>query len=58
MTVELHAPPMPAVVVSLLLALISLIGALIAIPFVTPIAFWLALIAYVILAFGTMIRIG
>jgi hypothetical protein len=58
MTVEVHAPSMAVLVVSLLLALIALIGIFVAIPVITPIAFWLAFIAYVILALGTMVKTG
>jgi hypothetical protein len=49
---------MAVLVVSLLLALIALIGIFVAIPVITPIAFWLAFIAYVILALGTMVKTG
>jgi hypothetical protein len=58
MTVELHAPSMLVVLISLLLALIALLGVFIVIPIITPVAVWLALIAYAILAFGTMIKAG
>jgi len=58
MTLELHTPSMAIVVISLLLALIALISVFVMIPIISPVAFWLALIAYVILAVGTMVRAG
>jgi len=58
MTIELHTPSIAIVVISLLLALIALISVLIVIPIISPVAFWFALIAYVILAVGTMVRVG
>jgi len=58
MRVELHAPTMAAVLVSLVLALLAALGNVIAIPILTPIAPWLALVAYVALGLSTMLRTG
>jgi len=51
MEIELHAPSMVVLVGSLFLAFFALIGFLL-----TPIAIWLAFVAYVVLAFGTIVK--
>jgi len=56
MNIEVHAPSMLVLVGSLFLAFIALIGAIVAIPGVTAFAFWLAFMAYVILALGTIVK--
>jgi hypothetical protein len=53
---NLHAPSAPIFVVSLVFAVLALIGHVVLIPFVTLYGFWVAIIAYVILAFGVVMR--
>lgn len=58
MKIELHAPSIVVVVVSLFLALFALIGIFYQVPVLTPIAFWLSFIAYAVLALGTLVKAG
>jgi hypothetical protein len=51
---NLHAPSVPIFVVSLVFAVLALIGHVVLIPFVTLYGFWVAIIAYVILAVGVV----
>jgi hypothetical protein len=53
---NLHAPSVPIFVVSLVFAALALIGHVVLIPFVTLYGFWVAIIAYIILAFGVVMR--
>jgi hypothetical protein len=53
---NLHAPSAPIFVVSLVFAVLALIGHGVLIPFVTLYGFWVAIIAYVILAVGVVMR--
>jgi hypothetical protein len=53
---NLHAPSVPIFVVSLVFAVLALIGHVVLIPFVTLYGFWVAIIAYVILAVGVVMR--
>jgi hypothetical protein len=51
------SPPTTAVfVISLILAVLAVIGKFVAIPFITDQGFWVAIIAYVILAIGNVFR--
>jgi hypothetical protein len=50
-------PPTTAVfIVSLILAALAVIGKFVAIPFITDHGFWVAVVAYVILAVGNLFR--
>lgn len=50
-------PPSTAVaVISLILAALAIIGKFVAIPFISEHAFWVAIIAYVVLAAGNVFR--
>jgi hypothetical protein len=50
-------PPTTIVfIVSLILAALAVIGKFVAIPFITEHGFWVAIIAYVILAVGNLFR--
>jgi heme/copper-type cytochrome/quinol oxidase subunit 1 len=50
-------PPSTAVfVISLILAALAIIGKFVAIPFISEHAFWVAVIAYVVLAVGNLFR--
>ncbi len=51
------SPPSTAVfVISLILAALAIIGKFVAIPFITEHGFWVAVIAYVVLAVGNLFR--
>lgn len=51
------SPPTTAVfVISLILAALAVIGTFVAIPVISANAFWVAIIAYVILAIGNLFR--
>ncbi len=51
------SPPTTAVfVISLILAVLAVIGTFVAIPVISANAFWVAIIAYVILAIGNLFR--
>jgi hypothetical protein len=56
MKVETHAPSQTMLVVSLLLALLAVLGAAFTIPFLSSSAFLLAILAYVVLAFSNMVK--
>lgn len=50
-------PPTTAVfIVSLILAALAVIGKFAAIPFITENGFWVAIVAYVVLAVGNLFR--
>jgi hypothetical protein len=51
------SPPTTAVfIISAILAVLAIIGTFVALPFISPHAFWVAIIAYVILAVGNLFR--
>ena len=51
------SPPTTAVfVISLILAVLAVIGQFAALPLITAYGFWVAIIAYVILAVGNVFR--
>jgi hypothetical protein len=51
------SPPTTAVfIISLILAALAVIGKFVQIPFITEYNFWVAIIAYVILAVGNLFR--
>ncbi len=56
MNVEIHAPTVHLLLISLMIALLALICYLFDIPYLTPIAHWIALIAYAVLALGTTVK--
>jgi hypothetical protein len=53
---NLHAPSVPIFVISLILAALALIGHVVLLPYITLYGFWVAIIAYVILAVGTLME--
>ena len=53
---RLNAPTQVVFIISLILAVLALIGHFIAIPFLTAYAFWIAIIAYVVLAAGNLLK--
>ena len=48
----LHAPAMWVFILSLVLAVLAVVGIFVEIPFVSMYAFWVAVLAYVVLALG------
>ena len=53
---QLSAPSQVLFLVSLALAIIAILGALVILPFVTLYAFWIALLAYLVLAVGCLLK--
>ena len=53
---DLHAPSMPIFVISLVFAALALIGHVVLLPYITLYGFWVAIIAYVILAVGNVMK--
>jgi hypothetical protein len=56
MSVEIHAPSTLVLVVSLALAVLGLVCFFVAVPSNVHIAFWLAIMAYVVAALGTVVK--
>ena len=52
----LSAPSQVVFLISLALAIIAILGALVIIPVVTKYAFWIAILAYVVLALGNIMK--
>jgi hypothetical protein len=50
----LHAPPMWMFIVSLIIAVIAVIGVFTPIPYVNSYSFWGAILAYIVLAVGSL----
>jgi hypothetical protein len=53
---ELHAPPMWMFVLSIVIAALAIISAFTAIPYVAEHGFWMAVLAYVVLAVGNLAK--
>lgn len=53
---NLTAPTRPVFLISLAFAIIAILGALVAIPVVSKYALWIAVLAYVLLALGVLIK--
>ncbi|MBV6486773.1 MAG: hypothetical protein M5U33_04920 [Pseudorhodoplanes sp.] len=53
---KLNAPTQIVFLISLILALLALIGVFVFIPFVSAYAFWIAIVAYVVLAAGCILK--
>jgi hypothetical protein len=53
---KLHAPAMWVFVLSLVIAVLAVVSVLTPIPYITAYAFWVAIIAYVILAVGNLVE--
>lgn len=56
MALRLNAPSQVLFIVSLALAVIAVIGALTPVPIASANGFWIAIIAYVVLAVATVAR--
>ncbi|XSG81261.1 MAG: hypothetical protein ACPW61_09230 [Methyloligella sp. ZOD6] len=52
---NLSAPTQIVFFISLILAILAVVGVFVAIPFVSAYAFWVAVAAYVILALGNLL---
>lgn len=52
----LNAPSMPIFAIAVILAALAVIGTFIALPVVTPYSFWVAIIAFIVLAVGCMMH--
>lgn len=55
-TMNLSAPTMPIFMISLILAILAVLSVYIAIPVVSGNAFWVAVIAYVVLLVGNVAK--
>jgi hypothetical protein len=53
---RLSAPTKIVFLISLVLAVIALLGILVFIPVITVNAFWIAIIAYIVLAAGCLLK--
>ncbi len=53
---NLSAPTVPVFAISLILAILAVISMFVVLPFVTQYAFWVAIIAYLVLMVGTLAR--
>ncbi|MEG6510142.1 hypothetical protein V6C03_14320 [Methyloligella sp. 2.7D] len=53
---RLSAPTTVVFVISLILAVLAVLGVFTAIPFITPNAFWVAIAAYVVLFLGNVMK--
>ena len=54
MNVEVHAPSTPVLVISLVLAVLALLCYFL-VP-AAPIGFWIAILAYSVMALGTLVK--
>lgn len=54
--VRLSAPTQNLFLVSLVLAILALLGGLVVIPVISVYAFWIAIIAYIVLAIGCVMK--
>jgi hypothetical protein len=52
----LSAPTQVVFWISVILAIIALVGFFVVVPYVTAYAFWIAIAAYVVLALGCLMR--
>ena len=55
-TMNLHAPSMWVFVLSVLIALLAIISTFTPIQYVSTYAFWVAIIAFIVLAFGNLAK--
>ena len=52
----LSAPTVPVFLVSVVLAVLALLGHVVSIPFVSMYQFWIAIVAYVVLFLGAVLK--
>ncbi len=53
---NLSAPTTAIFVISLILAVLAILGTFVAIPLISPNAFWVAIVAYVVLMVGNLAK--
>jgi hypothetical protein len=53
---NLNAPTQLVFIISLIIAVLALVGHFVNVPFVTQYQFWLAIIGYVVLATGCVMK--
>ena len=53
---NLTAPTVPVFLVSVALAVLALLGQLVKVPFLTTYDFWIAIIAFVVLTVGVLLK--
>ena len=53
---NLSAPTQVVFLISLIIAVLAIVGVFVAIPFISQYAFWVAVIAYVVLAAGCVMK--
>jgi hypothetical protein len=53
---NLSAPTTIVFVISLILAVLAVLGTLVPIPVITPYAFWVAILAWLVLAIGNVMK--
>jgi hypothetical protein len=53
---NLNAPTQVVFIISLIIAVLALIGQFVSIPFVTEYRFWFAIVGYVVLAAGCTLK--
>jgi hypothetical protein len=56
MRIDVHVPSQTMLVVSLVFALLAVISVAVVIPYLSSWAFWLAIVAYVVLALSTLLK--
>lgn len=52
----LNAPSQMVFIIAVIIAVIAILGALVAIPFVTAYAFWILVLAFIVLAGGVLMK--
>jgi hypothetical protein len=52
---KLHAPAMWVFILSLILVVLAVVGIFVEIPYLSMYAFWVAVLAYVVLALGNFL---
>jgi hypothetical protein len=55
-TMDLHAPSMWIFILSLAIAVLAIVSTFTTIEYVSKYAFWVAIIAYVVLAIGNLVK--
>lgn len=53
---NLSAPTMPIFIIAVVLAALAIIGKFSALPFITENGFWVAIVAFVVLALGNILK--
>ncbi len=56
MNLNLSAPTVPIFIISVVLAVLALLGHFVVIPFITIYQFWIAILAYLVLFIGCVMK--